>query len=139
MAKSFAAALLVLFVVSFFVACIHQFYFVLTAPFLQNKIQLSNETGVGMWINRIFGVGGGGLMTIGQISELVVLAVMPFVVKSRAEERDHGRRPGRIHVRFAVFAVSADARGRRCPRRVARRVLWLLLLHRVHDRRRAHE
>jgi nucleoside transporter len=74
-------ALLVLFVVSFFIACIHQFYFVLTAPFLQTKIQLSSDSGVGMWINRIFGVGGGGLMTIGQISELVVLAMMPFIVQ----------------------------------------------------------
>src|SRR6185437_11881196 len=33
-------------------------------------------------INRVFGVGGGGLMTIGQMSEMVVLAIMPFVIKA---------------------------------------------------------
>jgi nucleoside transporter len=68
--------LLVLFIVSFFVACIHQFYFVMTAPFL-NSLRIQSPT-----INRIFGVGGGGLMTIGQMSEIVVLAIMPFVIKS---------------------------------------------------------
>src|SRR5689334_6111079 len=67
--------LLVLFIVSFFVACIHQFYFVMTAPFL---ISLNIQTPM---INRVFGVGGGGLMTIGQMSEMVVLAIMPFVIK----------------------------------------------------------
>ena len=68
--------LLVLFIVSFFVACIHQFYFVMTAPFL---ISLNIKSAL---INRIFGVGGGGLMTIGQMSEMFVLAIMPLVVKS---------------------------------------------------------
>jgi nucleoside transporter len=98
--------LLVLFVVSFFVACIHQFYFVLTAPFLQNKIQLSSETGVGMWINRIFGVGGGGLMTIGQISELVVLAVMPFVVQRVSKKIILLVGLVAYVLRFAVFAFA---------------------------------
>jgi nucleoside transporter len=68
--------LLILFIVSFFVACIHQFYFVMTAPFL-NSLNIHSAL-----VNRIFGVGGGGLMTIGQMSELVVLAIMPFVIKS---------------------------------------------------------
>src|SRR5204863_6823407 len=72
--------LLILFIVSFFVACVHQFYFVLTAPFLNTKIQLGADSAAYKFINRVFGAGGGGLMTIGQISELVVLAVMPFVV-----------------------------------------------------------
>src|SRR5207253_313604 len=67
--------LFVLFLVSFFVACIHQFYFVMTAPFL---ISLNIQSPL---INRVFGVGGGGLMTIGQMSEIVVLAIMPFVIE----------------------------------------------------------
>lgn len=67
--------LVVLFLVAFPIACIHQFYFVLTAPFINSlKIDAS-------WINNIFGVGGGGLMTIGQISELVVLALIPIFAK----------------------------------------------------------
>jgi nucleoside transporter len=73
-------ALLVLFIVSFPIACVHQFYFVRTAGFLG-----SPQLGLGSAassINRIFGVGGGGMMTIGQISELVVLALMPFIAKS---------------------------------------------------------
>ena len=32
-------------------------------------------------MNQVFGVGGGGLMTIGQMTELVVLAAMPFIAK----------------------------------------------------------
>jgi nucleoside transporter len=74
-------ALLVLFLVSFVIACVHQFYFVLTAPFLQTTIQSSSAAGVANGINRIFGVGGGGWMTIGQISEMCVLALMPLIVK----------------------------------------------------------
>ena len=31
------------------------------------------------WINRILGVGGGGLMTIGQMSEIGVLALIPLI------------------------------------------------------------
>jgi len=68
--------LLTLFILAVPISCIHQFYFVHTAPFLgtfQNKLASD--------INNIFGVGGGGLMTIGQMSELVVLAILPFFAK----------------------------------------------------------
>jgi nucleoside transporter len=75
-------ALLVLFLVSFVIACVHQFYFVLTSGFLRETVEKSGAGAVATGINRIFGVGGGGLMTIGQISELVVLAIMPFIIKS---------------------------------------------------------
>jgi nucleoside transporter len=67
--------LLTLFLIAFPVACIHQFYFVRTAGYLGN-LNLQAPA-----IDRIFGVGGGGLMTIGQISEIAVLAFMPFVAK----------------------------------------------------------
>ncbi len=69
-------ALLVLFLISFPIACVHQFYFVHTAGFL-GTLPLPGASA----INRIFGVGGGGLMTIGQISELLVLAFIPFFTK----------------------------------------------------------
>jgi MFS family permease len=95
-------ALLVLFLVSFPVACIHQFYFVRTAGFLGSpQLGLNDAAGA---INKIFGVGGGGLMTIGQISEILVLAVMPFVAK--ALRRKWLLTIGLLAyvLRFAVFA-----------------------------------
>jgi nucleoside transporter len=66
--------LVVLFLLAVPISCIHQFYFVHTAGFL-GKFQL----GAADAINSIFGVGGGGLMTIGQMSEIPVLAAMPLL------------------------------------------------------------
>ncbi len=67
--------LLILFLLAVPVSCIHQFYFVHTAGFLSG---FEFETG---WIDAVFGVGGGGLMTVGQVSEILVLAVIPLVAK----------------------------------------------------------
>lgn len=69
--------LLTLFLLAVPVSCIHQFYFVHTAGYL-GKFQ----SGAAEWLNSIFGVGGAGLMTIGQMSELLVLAAIPLVAKS---------------------------------------------------------
>jgi nucleoside transporter len=69
--------LLVLFLVSVPISCIHQFYFVHTSGFLsafQNRAAGA--------INSVLGVGGGGLMTIGQMSEILVLAAIPLVAKT---------------------------------------------------------
>jgi len=66
--------LLMLFLVAIPISCIHQFYFVHTAGFL-GEYQARAATS----INKIFGVGGGGLMTIGQIAEVGVLALMPVL------------------------------------------------------------
>jgi nucleoside transporter len=66
--------LLTLFLLAIPISCIHQFYFVHTADFLGRY-----QAGAAMKINAIFGVGGGGLMTIGQIAEILVLAAMPVV------------------------------------------------------------
>ncbi len=68
--------LIALFLISIPISCIHQFYFVHTSGFL-SVFQSKAATD----INQIFGVGGGGLMTIGQMSEVLVLAVMPFFTK----------------------------------------------------------
>ena len=68
--------LLTLFLVSVPISCIHQFYFVHTSGFLsafQNRAAGA--------INSVLGVGGGGLMTIGQMSEILVLAAMPLLAK----------------------------------------------------------
>jgi MFS family permease len=70
-------ALLVVFLIAFPIACVHQFYFLQTAPFL-NSPQIRVDAA---FINNIFGVGGSGLMTIGQISEIVMLALVPLMAK----------------------------------------------------------
>ena len=71
--------LLTLFLLAVPVSCIHQFYFVHTAGFL-GGLQ-SQAEGFVTSVNSIFGVGGGGLMTLGQMSEIAVLAFMPLLAK----------------------------------------------------------
>ena len=68
--------LMALFLFAVVVSCIHQFYFVHTAGFLGSYQSETAEA-----INQLFGVGGGGLMTIGQMSEILVLALIPLVAK----------------------------------------------------------
>jgi MFS family permease len=69
--------LLPLFLISIPIACIHQFYFVHTSGFLSVFQSKAATT-----INSIFGVGGGGLMTVGQMSEIAVLALIPLIATS---------------------------------------------------------
>jgi len=71
--------LLTLFLLAVPVSCIHQFYFVHAASFA-GTYQAKAE-GFVNFINSIFGVGGGGLMTLGQMSEFFVLALIPLVAK----------------------------------------------------------
>ena len=68
--------LLVLFLLAVPVSCIHQFHFVHSTAFLGRF-----QTEAADAINRVFGVGGTGLMTIGQMSEILVLALIPLVAK----------------------------------------------------------
>ena len=68
--------LLTLFLLAVPVSCIHQFYFVHTEKFLSLR-QLEAPR----WVATIFGAGGGGLMTVGQMSEVLVLAAIPLVAK----------------------------------------------------------
>jgi len=68
--------LLTLFLVSIPISCIHQFYFVHTSGFLSAFQNRAAST-----INSVLGVGGGGLMTIGQMSEILVLAGIPLFAK----------------------------------------------------------
>ncbi|MHC4109070.1 MAG: MFS transporter, partial [Planctomycetota bacterium] len=68
--------LLMLFLLAVPISCIHQFYFVHTAAFLAQF-----QTDAADAINRVVGVGGGGLMTVGQMSEILVLAAIPLVAK----------------------------------------------------------
>jgi len=72
--------LITLFLLAIPVSMVHQFYFVHTSSFL-SEIQRNATAAdkLATTINKVLGVGGGGLMTIGQMTEIVVLAAMPFV------------------------------------------------------------
>jgi nucleoside transporter len=65
-----------IFLISIPISAVHQFFFARTAQFL-GQLKLDAP-----WADKVFGVGGAGLMTVGQISEIIVLAMMPLVVKS---------------------------------------------------------
>ena len=68
--------LMTLFLLAVPVSCIHQFYFVHTESFLGAK-----QAGAPAFFKTLFGEGGGGLMTIGQMSEVLVLGAIPLVGK----------------------------------------------------------
>ena len=69
--------LVTLFLLTFVVAALHSFFFARAAEYLTaGRMELAPDS----WVNKIFGVGGAGLMTVGQISEVVVLACMPLVI-----------------------------------------------------------
>ena len=70
--------LLVLFLLAVPISCLHQFYFVHTSGFVGAFQTAAGEDSFTKFVNNIFGVGGGGLMTIGQMSEVVVLAMIPL-------------------------------------------------------------
>ena len=63
------------------ISIIHQFYFVHTSAFLTEVQNASGGQALANAINAIFGVGGGGLMTIGQMTEILVLALIPLVAE----------------------------------------------------------
>ncbi|MFM7282184.1 MAG: MFS transporter, partial [Planctomycetia bacterium] len=69
--------LLMLFLLAVPVSCIHQFYFVHTESFLGARQAAAPE-----FFKTIFGEGGGGLMTVGQMSEVAVLGLIPVFAKS---------------------------------------------------------
>ncbi len=68
--------LLVLFLLAVPMSCVHQLYFVHTDQFLSAR-QLTAPG----WSTAIFGVGGGGLMTVGQMCEILVLAAIALFGK----------------------------------------------------------
>jgi nucleoside transporter len=69
--------LLTLFLLTFVVAALHAFFFARAAEYLTaGRLDVPADS----WINKVFGVGGAGLMTVGQISEVIVLACMPLVI-----------------------------------------------------------
>ncbi len=95
--------LLTLFLLAVPVSCIHQFYFVHTAGFLGQF-----QTGATDTIQKIFGVGGGGLMTIGQMSEILVLAAIPLVAKQVSRKALLAAGLVAYGLRMALFAYGED-------------------------------
>ncbi len=87
-----------LFLIAFPVSCIHQFYFVRTAGFL-GHLNLRSP-----FIDQVFGVGGGGLMTLGQVSEIGVLALIPMVAGRVSRKTFLAVGILAYFLRFAVFA-----------------------------------
>jgi len=74
--------LVTLFLIAVPVSMIHQFYFVFTSDFvsgIQAKAQSAGADAFASAVNNVLGVGGGGLMTIGQMTEIGVLALMPIL------------------------------------------------------------
>lgn len=91
--------LFALFLLSIPVSCIHQFYFVHTSGFLA-----AFQTKAASTINAVFGVGGGGLMTVGQMSELAVLALIPFAAKRLSRKSLLGIGLAAYALRMGLFA-----------------------------------
>jgi len=74
-----------LFLIAIPISMVHQFYFVYTSQFvgeIQNRAASAGADAFAGAVNSVLGVGGGGLMTIGQMSEIAVLAALPFLMKA---------------------------------------------------------
>lgn len=93
--------LVTLFFLAVPISCIHQFYFVYTADFLSKYGRDAAST-----INKVFGVGGGGLMTIGQMSEILVLAAIPLVAKKVSRKTLLSVGIAAYAARMALFAYT---------------------------------
>ena len=100
--------LLTLFLLAVPISCVHQFYFVHTAGFL-GQFQAAAEAdpstkGLFHAINAIFGVGGSGLMTVGQVAEFFVLAMMPILAKKLSRKTLLGMGIVAYGLRMFLFA-----------------------------------
>jgi len=95
--------LVTLFLLAVPISCVHQFYFVHTADFL-SQAQAGGGATLTAAINALFGVGGGGLMTIGQMAEILVLALIPLVAKKASRKLLLGIGVAAYALRMALFA-----------------------------------
>jgi nucleoside transporter len=95
--------LLTLFLLAVPVSCIHQFYFVHTAGFL-GQFQTGAADGITQAFSAVFGVGGAGLMTVGQMSEILVLALIPLVAKRVSRKGLLAAGLAAYTLRMALFA-----------------------------------
>jgi len=95
--------LLTLFLLAIPVSCIHQFYFVHTEGFLHAKLNAP------AFFETIFGVGGGGFMTIGQMVEVLVLAMIPLVATKVSRKSILAVGLVAYALRMALFAYFQDS------------------------------
>lgn len=96
--------LITLFLLAVPISIIHQFYFVHTSQFLTKVQNDAGGSALSDSINKILGVGGGGLMTIGQMTEIAVLALIPFFAKSVSRKTLLGLGIVAYAARMALFA-----------------------------------
>ena len=101
--------LLLLFAIAVPVSMIHQFHFVHTAGFLSKLQGNPAADGFVKWINGILGVGGGGLMTIGQMSEILVLVLMPMLATKLSRKSLLLIGLAAYALRMAIFAYMGDS------------------------------
>jgi nucleoside transporter len=101
--------LLLLFLIAVPVSMIHQFHFVHTAGFLSKLQGNPAADGFVKWINGVLGVGGGGLMTIGQMSEIAVLAAMPLLAVALSRKSLLLIGIAAYGLRMAIFAYAGDS------------------------------
>ncbi|MBX3373413.1 MAG: MFS transporter [Phycisphaeraceae bacterium] len=97
--------LIILFLLAIPVSMIHQFYFVYTSDFLSGlQAGSARADAFADAIGRILGVGGGGLMTIGQMSEIAVLALIPILAKHLSRKQLLAVGLAAYALRMAIFA-----------------------------------
>lgn len=99
--------LLTLFLIAVPVSMIHQFYFVFTSAFvsgIQNNAGSETANAFANSVNNLLGVGGGGLMTIGQMTEIAVLGFIPALAKSLSRRQLLGIGLLAYAARMALFA-----------------------------------
>ncbi len=95
-----AQPLLTLFLLAVPVSIIHQFYFVHTEAFLGTRQVAAPE-----WSKAIFGAGGGGVMTVGQMSETLVLGLIPLLIaRGLSKKALLGMGLAAYALRMALFA-----------------------------------
>jgi nucleoside transporter len=95
--------LLTLFLLAVPVSCIHQFYFVHTEGFLHARLDPPAA------FASLFGVGGGGFMTIGQMMEVLVLGAIPLVAKRASRKTLLAVGLLAYATRMALFAYAQDS------------------------------
>ena len=103
--------LVTLFLIAVPISMIHQFYFVFTAGFvseIQNAANSENAKAFAKTVNEVLGVGGGGLMTIGQMTEIAVLALMPFLALTFSRKTLLLTGIAAYALRMALFAYAPE-------------------------------
>lgn len=103
--------LVTLFLIAVPVSIIHQFYFVFTSDFvggIQAGAQSAGADRFANAVNGVLGVGGGGLMTIGQMTEIGVLALMPVLAKTLSRKTLLATGLVAYAARMALFAYTPE-------------------------------